>query len=144
METLHRPGFTIHGIAIRTTNAEQGPDGPIARAWREAVAAGLIDRARTLRTNLVAAYTEYESDAGGAYTFVLGIRAPEGAAPLPGERVFEVPPARVARFHASAAGQVPATWSRIWEAGLPRAYTVDVEEYAADDGSASVDVALAA
>ena len=50
----------------------------------------------------------------------------------------------MARFHAATPLQVPGTWSRIWEAGLQRAYTIDVEEYAADDGSASVDVALAA
>ncbi len=70
--------ISLAGIGTRTTNAEEaGPNGRLPALWdryfREqsniAAAAGKNESAMTA---LYALYTDYESDASGAYTVIIG------------------------------------------------------------------------
>jgi len=66
--------FIVEGIGIRTTNAEEaGPNGKLPGMWEryfQSKASSHIEADEPYL--LYALYTEYESDASGAYTVVLG------------------------------------------------------------------------
>src|SRR5580698_3266245 len=62
-------GFTMVGIAVRTSNAEQGtPERPIGKQWerlfKDGVLAAIPNKADL---DIVALYTEYASDKDGEY-----------------------------------------------------------------------------
>lgn len=68
----------LAGISVRTTNAEEaGPNGRLPGLWdryfreRETIAATAGENG-TSNDALYALYTDYESDASGAYTVIIG------------------------------------------------------------------------
>ena len=87
---------------------------------------------------IIALYTDYESDEYGEYTLVLGAKVTSSANIPEGMVVKEVPAARYAIF-TSARGDVKQvvinTWKRIWNeprtAEYTRAYRADFELYGA-------------
>lgn len=76
METyiVHKPGMTLAGISVRTTNEQEaGADGVLPGLWENYFASDLAVKTATLHPeHIYALYTEYESDATGAYTVILG------------------------------------------------------------------------
>ncbi len=73
---MQQEGFTVVGIAVRTSNAEQmTAERPIGKQWerlfKDGVVAAIPNKADG---NIVALYTEYASDKDGEYTYVLGAR----------------------------------------------------------------------
>jgi len=102
-------------------------------------------------SNIVAVYVDYESDANGAYTFMIGARVSSAEDVPLGMVAKKVPAGRYAVFISEKGfvGKiVPQTWSHIWaipksSPGGNRAYQADFEVYdqrAADPQNAQVDI----
>lgn len=67
-----RPAMSVWGAGARTTNeAEAGANGVIPRFWEHYFRSGIQEVAGGDQA-VYAVYTDYESDASGAYTLVIG------------------------------------------------------------------------
>jgi predicted transcriptional regulator YdeE len=136
---VQQEGFTMMGIAVRTSNAEQmTPDRPIGKQWerlfKEGVLAAIPNKADT---NIVALYTEYASDKDGAYTYVLGARVTKVESLPAGMVAKNVPAGRYAVFTSERGAVqkiVVEIWQRVWATpksalGGDRTYKSDYEVY---------------
>lgn len=152
-KVIEETGFTVVGIASRTTNAkEMSGKGVIAQQWDRFMKEGLLSKIpKKVDSNILAVYTDYESDANGAYTFMIGARVSSADDVPPGMVAKKVPAGRYAVFTSEkgfVGKVVPETWSRIWAVsksapGGSRAYQADFEVYdqrAADPQNAQVDI----
>ncbi|MGC2420662.1 MAG: GyrI-like domain-containing protein [Candidatus Acidiferrales bacterium] len=150
---VEETGFTVVGIAARTTNAkEMAGKGVIAQQWDRFMKEGLLSKIpHKLDSEVLAVYTDYESDANGAYTFLIGARVSPADDVPAGMVAKKVPAGRYAVFTSErgfVGKVVPETWSRIWAKpksapGGDRAYRADFEVYgqrAADPQNAQVDI----
>jgi predicted transcriptional regulator YdeE len=150
---VEKTGFTVVGISIRTSNAnEMSGNGVIPQQWDRFMKEGLLGKVpNKVDSNILAVYTDYESDANGAYTFMIGARVSSAEEVPPGMVAKEVPAGRYAVFISEkgfVGKVVPQTWSRIWaipksSPGGNRTYRADFEVYdqrAADPRNAEVDV----
>jgi predicted transcriptional regulator YdeE len=138
-KAVQQEGFTVVGIAVRTSNAEQmTPERPIGKQWerlfKEGVLAAIPNKADG---NIVALYTEYASDKDGEYTYVLGARVTKVESVPAGMVAKNVPAGRYAMF-TSERGPVQTVvvemWRRVWETpkgalGGDRTYKADFEVY---------------
>lgn len=144
-----RSAFALTGFAARTTNADEfGPYGKIPELWRTYYQSGLPLDSSVRRPHLIyALYTDYESDASGAYTLVIGHESAvaDGATPIERRRFTEdeaerlralVPESRyrIFRTRRGPVSEVVAeTWGEIWSyyenSSEQRAYTGDYELY---------------
>ncbi|MEJ8305661.1 GyrI-like domain-containing protein [Saccharibacillus sacchari] len=145
----YRPAFALTGFAARTTNAaEFGPYGKIPELWRTYYQSGLPLDSSIRKPHLIyALYTDYESDASGAYTLVIGHEsaAADGPTPIERRRFSEdeterlralVPDSRyrIFRTRKGPISEVVAeTWGEIWayyeQSSERRAYSGDFELY---------------
>ncbi|HEX4077220.1 MAG TPA: GyrI-like domain-containing protein [Candidatus Acidoferrales bacterium] len=150
---VEQAGFSVIGISARTTNAnEMSGKGVIGQAWGRFMSEGLLSKIpNKVDANVLAVYTDYESDANGAYTFILGAKVSSADNVPPGLVAKKIPAARYAVFTSEkgpVAKVVPQTWSHIWALprsapGGSRAYRADFELYdrrAADPQNSQVDV----
>jgi predicted transcriptional regulator YdeE len=150
---VEQTGFTMVGISARTTNAkEMSGKGVIGQQWDRFMKEGLLSKIpNKVDSNILAVYTDYESDANGAYTYVIGARVSSAADVPPGMVAKKIPAGRYAVFTSEKGfvGKVVAeTWMRIWAVpksapGGNRAYQADFEVYdqrAADPQNAQVDI----
>jgi predicted transcriptional regulator YdeE len=134
-----RKGFYVVGLARRTNNArEAAGQGEIGKVWLEFTQEHVAEKIdHPLDENLVAVYTDYESDQHGDYTYLLGKKVAD-LLNLPAGLVGRhVPSGRYAIF-VSEKGPlvqvVPKTWERIWSTSVPamggrRAFEADYEIY---------------
>ena len=150
---VEETGFTVVGISIPTSNAdEMSGKGVIPQQWDRFMKEGLLGKiANKVNSNILAVYIDYESDANGAYTFMIGARV-SSADDIPvGMVAKKVPAGRYAVFISEkgfVGKVVPQTWSRIWaipksSPGGNRTYRADFEVYdqrAADPQNAEVDI----
>lgn len=141
------------GISIRTSNAnEMSGKGFIPQQWDRFMKEGLLSKIpNKVDSNILAVYTDYESDANSAYSFMIGARV-HSAEDVPlGMVAKKVPAGRYAVFISEkgfVGKVVPQTWSRIWaipksSPGGNRTYRADFEVYdqrAADPQNAEVDI----
>ncbi|WP_172194548.1 GyrI-like domain-containing protein [Saccharibacillus qingshengii] len=142
-----RESFALKGFAVRTTNAaELGDGGRIPGLWQTYMNSSLAGEEGVRDPHLIyALYTDYESDASGAYTVVVGHESAaedsgvsetytgQGGSELlevrvPGSRY------RIFRTRRGPMGEVAAeTWGEIWayyaQSSEQRAYTGDFEVY---------------
>ena len=145
--------FTVIGISIRTSNAKEiSGKGVIAQQWDRFMKEGLLSGIpNKVDSNILAVYTDYESDANGVYTHIIGARVSSAADVPPGMVAKQVPAGKYAVFISEkgfVGKVVPQTWSRIWATprsslGGNRAYRADFELYdqrAADPHNAEVDI----
>ncbi|MDP4201028.1 MAG: GyrI-like domain-containing protein [Bacteroidota bacterium] len=140
METpIERPAFTVAGFSARTTNArEMSGEGVIAAMWQRVLSEGLIEKIpNRVDDNVIALYSNYESDLNGEYDFLIGARV-KTAEFIAGLTVVTVPSARYAVLHSESGPSwktVPETWKKVWETfGEERSYIADFELY---DGRAA-------
>lgn len=146
-------GFTVVGIAVRTSNAkEMTADGVIGKQWARLISEGWLAKIPNKADKaIVAVYTDYGSDHDGEYTFVLGARVSSDAAVPAGMVAKKIPAGRYAVFTTEkgpAAKVVPDAWMRINSlpksaVGGDRVYGADFEIYderASDPGSVQVDI----
>jgi predicted transcriptional regulator YdeE len=152
-KVIEEPSFTVIGISARTTNAkEMSGRGVIGKMWARVAKEGLLNAIpNRVDSNTLAIYTDYESDANGAYTFVIGARVSSAKEIPAGMVAANLPGGKYARFISDvgpAAKVVPETWARIWSSpkstlGGDRAYKADFELYgphAADPQHAQVEI----
>jgi len=152
-QIVEQTGFTVVGIAIRTSNAnEKSGKGVIPQQWDRFMNERLLGKIpNKVDSNILAVYTDYENDANGAYTFMLGARVSSTDSVPPGMVAKKIPAARYAVFISETGfvGKVvPETWSRIWavpkaEPGGNRTYKADFEVYdqrAANPQNAEVNI----
>ncbi len=139
MTIRHLPAFTVIGIAQRTNNArEMSPEGIIGPMWDRIVSGNLLDKIpNRADTNVLAMYTDYESDAKGDYTFFIGPKVVSSDVVPEGMIAKTIGAARYAVFTSDRGPLyevVPRLWQRIWsmpadELGGERAYLADLEFY---------------
>jgi predicted transcriptional regulator YdeE len=136
---VQQSGFTVVGIAVRTSNAAQTtPEPPIGKQWerffKEGVLAAIPNKADA---DIVALYTEYASDKDGEYTYVLGARVTKVDSVPAGMVAKNVPAGQYAVF-TSERGPVQKVvvemWQRVWAMpvsalGGSRTYKADFEVY---------------
>lgn len=136
---VQKPKMTVAGVSIRTTNeVEMGPDGRLSQLWEtyfQSNIAGQIDTAQP--EYIYALYTDYESDASGAYTVVIGHEvAVESHVEGSGLMYAAVPESKYMVFTTKKGlvfEVVAQAWGEIWayfEASTEvRTYTGDFEIY---------------
>lgn len=152
-KVVQQEGFTVVGIAVRSSNAkEMTADGVIGKQWGRLMAERLLAKIPNKADQaIVAVYTDYASDHDGEYTFVLGARVNSDSAVPAGMVAKKIPAGRYAVFTTEkgpAAKVVPEAWMRINSlpksaVGGDRRYGADFEIYderASDPQSAQVDV----
>jgi predicted transcriptional regulator YdeE len=133
-------GFTVVGIAARTSNAKEAtPDGIIPKQWDKFIRDGLLEKIpNKVDPAIYVLYTAYASDRNGEYDFVIGARVGDGSAIPSGMVVQAVPAGRYAVL-TSAKGPVGKVvveaWQKIWsledqsQLGGKRTYKTDFELY---------------
>ncbi len=150
---VDQPEFLFIGIAARTNNAkEMSGKGVIADQWGRVMSGGLIEQIpNRADANILALYTDYESDANGDYSFLIGAKVTSIDSVPEGMVAKQVRSARYAKF-ISEKGPVwkvvPEVWQKIWstsatEMGGKRAFPDDFELYderATDPQNAVVEV----
>lgn len=138
MEFVSLESFAVIGIEARTSNAlEMSFEGVIPEQWgrfmREDLAGKIPNRADS---DIIALYTDYDSDDSGMYTVVLGVRVTCADEIPEGMVLRNVPSSRYAIFPSArgpAARVVFETWQKIWKANdLNRSYQADFEVYGAE------------
>lgn len=152
-KVVQQGGFTVVGIAVRTSNAkEMTAEGLIGKQWGQLMAESLLAKIpNKLDKAIVAVYTDYASDHDGEYTFLLGARVGSDAVVPAGMVAKKIPAGQYAVFtteRGPAAKVVPEEWMRINSlpksaVGGDRRYGADFEIYderASDPQSAQVDV----
>jgi predicted transcriptional regulator YdeE len=153
---VQQEGFTVVGIAVRTSNAEQmTPERPIGKQWERLFKEGvLVAIPNKADGNIVAVYSEYSSDKDGEYNYLLGARVTKVENLPAGMAAKNVPAGRYAVF-TSARGLVQRvvveTWQRVWATpknalGGDRTYKADFEVYdhrAQNPADALVDLYIA-
>jgi len=85
--------FTVVGISTRTTNAkEMSGKGVIAQQWERFMKESLLSKIHNkVDSNIRAVYTDYESDAKGANTYMTGARVSSADDVPPGMVAKKVP-----------------------------------------------------
>src|SRR5580700_464854 len=75
-KVVEQEAFTVLGIAVRTSNAEQMTAArPIGKQWERLFKEGLLAAIPNKADGkIVAVYSEYLSDKDGEYTYLLGAR----------------------------------------------------------------------
>lgn len=131
-ENITIEGFSIIGIAIRTTNQNGQSQKDIAELWGRFMGQGLIAQIPNKANNeIYCMYTEYESDFMGAYTTILGCKATSLDKIPVGFIGKEIP--KITYKHYKAVGALPdcvgKVWGEIWQSGIDRKYIADFDVY---------------
>lgn len=151
MEKLQLPETYFIGITLRTTNANGQAAKDIPPFWGKFMAEQ-IDKhiPNRIDEDIVAVYTNYESDYTAPYDMVLGCRVSTLAHIPEGMQGYTFPPANYLKFTAKGdltKDAVIGKWLEIWDAPLDRVYTADYEVYGAKsmnphDGEADIFISV--
>ncbi len=150
---LHVDSFSVVGIETRTSNArEMTTDAVIPKMWARLRNENLLSEiSKRVDSNIVAVYSDYESDKDGPYNYLLGAKVSSTKDVPPGMVSRAVESGSYAMFTAKG-GPPPQMildlWKRIWSLEKPgslhRAYRTDFEVHsgalANDPANAQVDV----
>jgi predicted transcriptional regulator YdeE len=150
---VNESGFTVVGIQTHTNNAKEAtPDGVISKQWARFLSGGLLSKIPDKAdSNIIAAYSDYESDHSGSYSFLIGAKVNSGSSIPAGMVSIKIPAGRYAVFTTEkgpAQQVVPAAWKAIWampksSLGGTRTYKTDFEVYgqrAADPKNSQVEI----
>lgn len=152
-QIVFEPSFTVVGISARTTNAqEMSGRGIIGKMWQRFMSEQILEKIpNRADSSILALYTNYESDANGAYSFVLGAKVTSDKTIPSGMIAVKVPAGKYSVLttdRGPTSKVVPEAWARIWslsksQLGGDRAYKTDFELYgpqAADSQNAEVQI----
>lgn len=136
-KVVEEPGFTVIGLAARTSNArEMSAERIIGKQWDRVMQEGLIGKIpNKADQDIVAVYTDYASDKDGEYTYLLGARVTSDAEVPEGMVAKRIPPGRFAVFTSEKGPGpkvVPDTWMKINslpKSTVDRVYRADYEVY---------------
>ena len=144
-EIVTLPARRITARGLRTGNGDPQMSGRIGRLWAEFMAPGGREMLDCVPgAPCFGIYTNYHLD-DESYDALVGCESgncPDGFMPV------EIPAGEYARFsvHGDVRRAVADAWREIWSLPLPRAFTVDFEEYrncAGGTGDIDIYVALA-
>lgn len=154
--TVQQPEITLTGVSVRTTNAEEmGPNGRLSKLWETYFQSNMSEQKGINNSHLIyALYTDYESDATGAYTVVIGhevgdesgitdMNYDRAVAPASKYLVFTTKKGPVYEVVAQAWGNI---WAYFKESVEARTFTGDFELYDAanfDPTDAEVQIYIA-
>jgi predicted transcriptional regulator YdeE len=154
-QKMKSEGFRIIGIKTRTSNsAEMAGKGKIGPLWKEFMSKGVASKIPgKINHDIVALYYDYESDANGPYSLMIGTKVNKDVKVPEGMVSIEVPAQSYALFTTDQ-GEIPGiifkTWKKIWDLSekteLKRKYTFDYELYgkrASNPKSAQVEIFVA-
>jgi predicted transcriptional regulator YdeE len=132
---------TIAGITVRTDNSPAGLER-IGQLWATFFRDGVMNALGALAEGPICeAYFDYESDAQGAYTVILGSRVPADAPVAAGLQRVTLPAARYAKFSIDDPKAIYAAWQHIWQRqDIERSYSGDFEVIG--ENSADIYIAL--
>jgi predicted transcriptional regulator YdeE len=143
-------GFTIVGLAVRTTNESGQAATDIPALWNKFITENIFTKIpNKTDQQIYCMYTDYEGDFTKPYTTILGCKVANNTAKLPDGLVRKfIPTANYTKVVATGNlqdGAVYKAWVNIWEADINRAYQSDFEIYgsgAQDPNNGSVDIYL--
>ncbi|NOU98696.1 GyrI-like domain-containing protein [Paenibacillus planticolens] len=134
-----QPAITLTGVHVRTTNADEaGPNRRLPQLWETYFQSQITSQTSTINSHLIyALYTEYESDAAGAYTTLIGHEATGDKSQNEDKfHTAQVPASKYLVFTAEKGPVyevVAQAWGTIWayfkESGEVRTFTGDYELY---------------
>ncbi|MNI23484.1 Bacterial transcription activator, effector binding domain [compost metagenome] len=137
--TIEKPEIKLIGVNARTTNAaEAGPNGRLPGLWEAYFNSNVATDTRIMNSEFIyALYTDYESDANGAYTVVIGHEAGSTETEKSDNYNSAVIPASKYLVFTTKKGPVyevvAQAWGEIWEyfqaSSETRAFTGDFELY---------------
>ncbi len=132
-----REQLTLVGLGLRTNNAAELTDAAkIGPAWKAFVdghvQAHIANQVHSTATYV--AYYDYQKDEKGDYSFLLGAAVRDGTPVPEGMIKVVIPASKYAVFEVATPAEIPAAWRQIWEAGLHRTYTGDLEVYRKNQG----------
>lgn len=148
----NKEAFWVIGIGARTNNAdEMSGQGVIGKQWVTFCQEFYDKIPNKADRNMLALYTNYESDKDGAYDFIIGARVSDATQVPEGMIAVQVPATTYAVFTSNSGPShqvVPETWMHIWslrkdQPGGNRSYRTDYEVYderAANPEQATIDV----
>jgi predicted transcriptional regulator YdeE len=131
-ETKTLDTFFIIGLAVRTTNAAQQSQKDISELWQTFFSKNAIAQIPNKTNNdIYCVYTNYESDANGFYTTLLGCKVatlqiiPQGFAGI----TINGATYQVYKSVGKLPDSVLATWNHIWQTPIARNYVADFDLY---------------
>jgi predicted transcriptional regulator YdeE len=133
-ETIILGPFYVIGIVVRTSNRNGQSQKDIGNLWQRFYSEQVIDRIPDKVSNDVyCIYTDYESDANGDYTTMLGCKVCSLNNVPKGMSGIVIPEAayRLYRSIGKLPDSVLGTWMHIWEAQVQRKYAADFDVYGA-------------
>ena len=146
--TITLEQFSVIGIAIRTTNQDGQSQKDIGQLWQNFFQNNILDQIpNKVSSDIYCIYTDYESDANGAYTTLLGCKV-SSLDNIPDGMVGKNIPETAYRLYKSS-GKIPEavlnTWFHIWQSLINRLYLADFDVYgqkSADPNNAEVETYL--
>ncbi|MBC7466524.1 MAG: AraC family transcriptional regulator [Bdellovibrio sp.] len=131
-------GFQMIGIKTRTTNAEEMKGaGRIQALWAQFYSEQTMAQIpEKMDAKIISAYHDYESDANGAYSVLIGVKVAPGTHAPEGMHIVNVPAQSYSQL-TSRQGEMPGVviemWQKVWQleskSELKRKYSVDLEVY---------------
>jgi predicted transcriptional regulator YdeE len=133
-ETITLDLFYLMGIAVRTTNEGGQSQRDIGLLWQRFYKDNILAQIPNKKSDAVyCVYTDYEQDANGFYTTILGC-AVSTLQTSPGSLIGITIPKAMYRVYTSV-GKLPdsvlATWMHIWTSTINRAFAADFDLYGA-------------
>ena len=133
-ETKTLDAFPVIGIAVRTTNENGQSQRDISLLWERFFKDNIMAQIPDKESNAIyCVYTDYESDANGAYTTLLGCKVtaiqtiPEGLAAL----TIPCTTYQVYKSVGKLPDSVLKTWMHIWQTPVNRSFLADFDVYGA-------------
>lgn len=145
---MQMESFQVIGIKTRTTNADEfAGNGKIAALWSQFYSENIMANIPgKVDYNVLAIYHDYESDANGPYSLMIGMKVAPGTTAPQGMEVLQIPTQKYEKM-TSAKGPMPGVvvdlWQRVWSSSMNRKYSQDIEVYgekAMDPQTAEVDL----
>ena len=151
MKIISGEAFIVVGLHARTSNQQETTrEAVIPKQWEQLMRSNALERISSrVGSGIIALYTDYESDANGAYTYVLGVTASSIADLAPGMIAKKVPSGNyvvIASDRGPVAEVVLGAWKRVWSdshLSSRRSYVADFEVYdhrATNPQDAQVDI----
>jgi predicted transcriptional regulator YdeE len=150
MSKQHINQFNMIGISVRTTNENMQAAKDIPALWNKFTAEQIAGKIpNKIDGTVYCIYTDYEKDHTKPYTTILGCKVknldhiPEG---MTGKNIQAGDYTLFTAKGNIMQGSVYNEWMKIWDAGLPRAFTSDFEVYgtkAQNFENAEVDIFIA-
>ena len=139
-KVVHQQAFSVMGIEVRTTNVkEASSEGVIGKQWQKFFQEGVLEKnPNRAGSNLYAVYSNYADGRNGEYSFLIGVRVPEGSTAPAGLVLRTIPSGSYAVLTSERGPVVKvvvAAWQRVWKMedehtlGGRRAYAADFELY---------------